>query len=95
MAAIDPAEKSYWFPVSNHSLTVHEEDNELILVDGSGRKIHQMSEGAALIFKLCDGRHSHSSMTHALQDTYAVDKLTAEGDVARVLAEFQYKNLVD
>lgn len=94
MAAVDPAEKSFWFPLANPSLTVHQEGEELVVLNQSGCEIHHLSDSAALVFRFCDGTHSHFDLTEKVLDNYDVDAITAAQDVQRVLAEFHEKNIV-
>lgn len=82
------------FPMVRHDVEAREIGGETLLI--SGDDIHVLNETAAFIWKLCDGRSDPAAIETALREEYAIppDRDVA-ADVARTLADFQAKGLLN
>ncbi|HRN68433.1 MAG TPA: PqqD family protein [Promineifilum sp.] len=82
------------FPKARHNIEAKEIGDETLLI--SGDDIHVLNETAAFIWKLCDGTCDPAAIEAALREEYDVpsDRDVAI-DVARALADFRSKGLLD
>ena len=92
---VDENEKpTSWRPKAVEGLTCHEEDAELVILNRQQEQIHQLSETAAEIFKLCDGTRTPQQLAGHLCSQYEVEPAQAERDVRQLLDELKAKHLV-
>lgn len=83
-----------WHPNTQDGLTVHEEGSDLVVLNRDAQQIHQLSETAAEIFKLCDGTQTPEELARHLCLRYDVEQNQAELDVNDLLSELKAKQLV-
>lgn len=83
-----------WQPKVREGLNVHKEGSELVILNRAQEQIHQLSETAAQIFKLCDGAHTPAQLARHLCTHYQVEQAQAEVDVQALLDELRSKQLI-
>jgi hypothetical protein len=69
----------------SEGLIVQEADDEVLLLDEAGGRIHQLNSTAAFIWRMCE-QSSLQDMGKALVDRYDVEEAAALEDVRRTLA---------
>lgn len=87
-------ELAIWHPNTQDGLTIHEEGDGLVVLNRDAQQIHQLSETAAEVFKLCDGTRTPDALVRHLCSRYEVEPAQAGKDVDSLLSEFKAKQLV-
>ena len=64
-------------------LTIQSVDDEMLILDLSTDKIHQLNPTACFIWSKCDGTSDEKQLAALLSDHYEVDMKTAQRDVER------------
>ena len=90
----DNEEPATWRPLAAQGLTCHQEGPEMVVLNRQQEQIHQLSETASEIFKLCDGSRTPQQLAEHLCSQYEVDQAQAEHDVRQLLDELKAKRLI-
>jgi hypothetical protein len=69
-------------------------DDELILLEAGGRRVHHLNPSATYIWHRCDGRHSVSDIASELAVAYGEPHDKVLADVLNTIDEFQRRNLL-
>jgi len=76
------------------SLTIREVDGELLVLDTSANRIHQLNRMAALIWQSCDSADSPEDIADRIAAEFDVDREVALADVRRLLEDFRTAGLL-
>ncbi len=76
------------------SLTIREVDGELLVLDTSANRIHQLNRMAAHIWQRCDTATSPEEIAEAIAAEFDVDRDVALADVRRMLDDFRTAGLL-
>jgi hypothetical protein len=83
------------YPVQRAGLESRTVDDEVIVLDPGGGRVHHLNPSATYIWHRCDGRHSASDIATELAKAYgeAHDKVLA--DVLNTIAELGRQKLIE
>lgn len=70
------------------NLLVRKVGDELVVLDQIANQVHQLNAVASLVWELCDGSSSVSTMVAQVKERYDVESDAAERDVQNLLAQF-------
>lgn len=82
-------------PKRKENLVLEEIDEELLVADFSDAQLHVLNPTAAAIWEMCDGEHTIEQIADSLAEYFHLPAEEVRRDVAKVLAEFQEKGLVE
>ncbi len=74
-------------PTARKELQGKDLQDEYLVWDGSGDRLHVLNSTARAIFLLCDGEHTEEQIAESLVTTFQIDLETATADVQRTLKE--------
>jgi hypothetical protein len=69
--------------------------DELVIYDTKNDNVHHMNLLASVIWDLCDGNHTAKEITEEIVDVLKADPSQVEGDVSKMIEEFQGKGLLE
>ena len=69
--------------------------DEVVLYDSRNDNVHHMNLLASVIWDLCDGNHTVKDITEEIVDVLNADPVQVEGDVTKMIEEFQGKGLLE
>lgn len=82
-------------PKRRENLVVEEMDDELLVADFTGSKLHTLNATAAVIWELCDGERTDRQIAEELAGYCGVPVSDVHGDVKETLAQFRDKGLLE
>ena len=77
------------------NLTLQSVDDEMLILDITQDKIHQLNPTACFIWSKCDGNHSEAELANFLVEQYDVNIETAADDISKVLKELRSLVLIE
>lgn len=77
------------------ALVSREVDDELLIVDQSNGKIHQLNLSAAFIWMLCDGNNSVEEIVTRAFEKFDIEEYQVRKDVNSTLANLIELNLIE
>lgn len=81
-------------PERRPDVEVREVETELLVLDRRDGKIHQFNHSAALVWELCDGRHSVEEITAQVATAYSAPVDTVKLDVTAIVEQFMTLGLL-
>jgi radical SAM protein with 4Fe4S-binding SPASM domain len=69
--------------------------DEVVIYDTKNDNVHHMNLLASVIWDLCDGNHTAKEITEEIVDVLKADPSQVEGDVSKMIEEFQGKGLLE
>ena len=82
-------------PKRKEQFVPEEMDDDLLLADFQGSQLHVLNPTAAAVWEMCDGQSTAEQMAGQLAAQFALSPDQVQGDVAKILAEFWEKGLVE
>jgi len=82
------------YPKRRADLETRTADDEVILLDVAGNRVHRLNRSASFIWDCCDGVNSPSEIAARLAGTYELSADAVMNDVDSVLAEFERLGLL-
>jgi radical SAM protein with 4Fe4S-binding SPASM domain len=70
-------------------------DDETVIYDSRNHNVHHLNLLGSVIWDLCDGNHTVKDITKEIVDVLKADPIQVEGDVAKMVEEFQGKGLLE
>ncbi len=70
-------------------------DDETVIYDSRNHNVHHLNLLGSVIWDLCDGNHTVKDITKEIVDVLKADPVQVEGDVAKMVEEFQGKGLLE
>jgi hypothetical protein len=81
-------------PRKRSDLETRTVDDEVIVLDTSGHRVHRLNGSASLIWECCDGRNSIPEIVARLAAAYELSESAVLKDVHTALAEFDRLGLM-
>jgi len=81
-------------PRKRSDLETRTVDDEVIVLDTSGHRVHRLNASASFIWECCDGRNSIAEITARLAAAYELSETAVLNDVHNTLAEFDRLGLM-
>ncbi len=69
--------------------------DEVVIYDTKNDNVHHMNLLASVIWDLCDGNHTAKEIAEEIVDVLKADPSQVEGDVSKMIEEFQGKGLLE
>ncbi len=69
--------------------------DDVVLYDSKNDNVHHLNLLASVIWDLCDGNHTVKDITEEIVDVLKADPIQVEGDVEKMIEEFQGKGLLE
>ncbi len=69
--------------------------DEVVIYDTKNDNVHHLNLLASVIWDLCDGNHTAKEITEEIVDVLEADPSQVEGDVSKMIEEFQGKGLLE
>jgi methyltransferase-like protein len=82
-------------PKQNISIFAQEVDNEVLILDRKGNKIHQLNTTASFIWQKCDGHNSIYNIVNTMIENFNISSKEAEKDVLDTISLLQKNNLLE
>lgn len=80
--------------VQCEGLTIQSVDDEMLILDVSKDKIHQLNQTACFVWANCNGANSQEMLADLLVEQYEVDPSTAKEDVSVIVQELLNLELI-
>lgn len=82
-------------PCVNNNVICKTLGSEEVLYNPSTDAVHVLNQTSALIWELCDGRHTLADIERAIRNKFSVPKnADVLGDIKRMLDAFQKQDLL-
>lgn len=83
-----------WRPRRREDLLTQRVDDDEIVLDQQGQRVHQLNKVAAFILRHCDGEHTVADIVEAVLSGFEVDITKAKNDVAAAVHQLQELGLI-
>jgi hypothetical protein len=84
-----------YLPKKRSDLEIREVEDELLVLDRRGGRIHKFNHSAAGIFHCCDGRHTIDKIIDQVVEMYGAPFEVVEHDVANAVTSFRELGLLE
>jgi hypothetical protein len=81
-------------PRKRSDLETRRVDDEVVVLDTSGHRVHRLNGSASFIWECCDGRNSIPDLVARLAAAYELSEDAVLNDVHKALAEFDRLGLM-
>lgn len=83
------------FPKTSEDVVWKKNNDKIVLFDARSGKLFELSETAACIWELCNGKNSESDIVSILAKEFARDENEIRGDIMEFLEDMYKKGFLD